>query len=113
MHLLGSLEGGNDFFRNRNRILGARVATHPCRMLAQRECSEATQFNPVAPGKPISNGVKDNIHDRFEIMSRQMRIVLGKLPDQFGLIHVGRILRCGVIPSGSCQSSGGPSSNYL
>ena len=106
MHLLGSLEGGNDFFRNRNRILGARVATHPSRMLAQRECSEATQFNPVAPGKPISNGVKDNIHDRFEIMSRQMRIVLGKLPDQFGLIHVGRILRCGVIPSGSCQSSG-------
>ena len=50
-------------------------------MLARRECSEATQLNPVASGKPISNGVKDGIHDLLEILSGQMRIVLGELPD--------------------------------
>ena len=106
MHLFGSLEGGNDFFCNRNRIFGARVATHPSRMLAQRECSEATQLNPVASSKPISNGVKDGIHDYFEIMSGQMWIVLGELLDQFGLDHADGVLRCGVVPSERCQSTG-------
>ena len=105
MHLFGSFKARNDFFCNRNRIFGARIATHPSRMLAQRECSEATQLNPVASSKPISNGVKDGIHDYFEIMSRQMWIVLGELLDQFGLDHADGVLRCGVVPSEGCQST--------
>jgi hypothetical protein len=48
-------------------------------MLAHRKRSEATEFDPVASGKPIANGVKDGIHDYFEIMSTQVRIVLGEL----------------------------------
>ena len=72
MHLFGSFKARSDFFCNRNRIFGARIATHPSRILAQREYSEATQLNPVASSKPISNGVKDGIHDYFEILSRQI-----------------------------------------
>ncbi len=39
-------------------------------MLAQRECSKATQLNPVASGKPLSNGAKDGIHDLLEILAK-------------------------------------------
>ena len=70
MHFLGSLEGRNEFLRNRNGIFGAWIAPDPSRMLAQCECPEAPQLNPVASGKPLSNGAKDGIHDLLEIMTR-------------------------------------------
>ncbi len=70
MHFLGSLDGRNEFLGNRNRLFGARVATDPSRMLAQRECSKTTQFNPIASSEPFSNSAKDGIYDLLEIMTR-------------------------------------------
>jgi hypothetical protein len=45
-------------------------------------------------------------------MARQMRIALGELLNQFGLDHVGELIRCGVVPSEGCQHTEGPSSHY-
>jgi hypothetical protein len=105
MHFFGSLKGRNNLFWDGNWSFGARVATHARRILAQRECSEAAQLYPVASGQPIANDVKDGIHDLFEIMSRQMPIMLGELSDQFGLDHDGGVLRCSVVQSEGCQST--------
>jgi hypothetical protein len=74
-------------------------------MLAQRECSKATELNPIASSKSIPNGVKDGVHDLFEIMSRQMRTMLGELSDQLELDQFGGILRCGVALSEGCRST--------
>ena len=105
MHFFGSLKGRNNLFCDGNWSFGARVAAYASRMLAHRKRSETTEFNPVASGKPVSNGVEDCIHDLLDITLKQMWSLRGKLLDQFGLDHVGGFLRCSVVRSEGCQST--------
>jgi hypothetical protein len=111
MHFFGSLKGRNNLFRDGNWSLGARVAAYASRMLTHRKRSETTEFNPVASGKPVSNGMEDCIYDLLDVTLKQMWSLRGKFLDQFGLDHVWQNSLLGPRLSEGCQSIEWSSSN--
>lgn len=66
-HFLAGLEKRNEFFRNINLLACAGIAPAPRATLANRKCTKAPKFDPVAASECVSNFVEDCVDNILNV----------------------------------------------
>jgi len=84
---LAGAEEGRALLAHRHRLAGAGIAAHAAGPHLDRESAEAAQFDAMAFGQGLADGVQHGGHDPLHIAVVEVRIAGGQARNQFRLDH--------------------------